>query len=79
MYIRPADRVKEKEAIRNLQELGIEIAFRENIHQKLAVIDNNIAWSGSLNILQHIKSHELMTRHNDPKFAKNLLEAAEVV
>ncbi len=56
-----------------MKNAGVEVVFKKGIHQKIAIIDNLTAWSGSLNILQHIDSHDQMTRHSDPVHVKKLL------
>jgi len=72
-YIRESKKEIELEAIEKLKSAGVEVVFKNRIHQKVAIIDNSIAWSGSLNILQHINSNELMIRYNDSEHVKKLL------
>ena len=36
--------------------------LKGNHHRKLAVIDRKILWEGSLNILSHVRSREIMRR-----------------
>lgn len=43
------------------------------MHEKLAVLDEKIAWLGSLNILSHAKASELMVRIESANFAKALI------
>ena len=43
-----------------------------NHHRKLAIIDRNILWEGSLNILSQAKSREFMRRLEDGGFAVDL-------
>ena len=43
-----------------------------NHHRKLAIIDRNIVWEGSLNILSQAKSREFMRRLEDGGFAVDL-------
>lgn len=44
-------------------ELGINIALlKGNHHRKIAIIDRQILWEGSLNILSHSNSLEIMRR-----------------
>jgi hypothetical protein len=74
-YIRQTKKEIELKAIETLKGIGIEIVFKNRIHQKIAIIDNSIAWSGSLNILQHINSHEQMTRYSNIEHVKKLLKA----
>src|SRR5579885_1656739 len=47
-----------------LTPLGVHVTFHNDIHEKVAVIDEDIAWDGSLNILSHRvgASTERMTR-----------------
>lgn len=46
-----------------LEETGvIVITETGNIHQKIAMIDRNISWEGSLNILSQKNSQEIMRR-----------------
>jgi hypothetical protein len=52
----------EKE-IKTFEELGIAVLpFKGKIHRKLAIIDRNILWEGSLNILSQRESGEYMRR-----------------
>jgi hypothetical protein len=46
-----------------LEELGAVVDLRIGMHQKLLLIDDNITWTGSLNLLSHSGStRELMLR-----------------
>ncbi len=68
-----------EEAILDAWEgMGVEVVYREGIHHKAAIIDRAIAWEGSMNILQHWKSKEQMTRHEDPEYIKQLLKVLEI-
>ncbi|MCS6803408.1 MAG: AAA domain-containing protein [Dehalococcoidia bacterium] len=53
---------KATELARMLRELGIAVDFRENMHEKIAMIDGRILWHGSLNILSHRGTRESMLR-----------------
>ena len=45
------------------KELGINIILLKGYHhRKIAIIDQNILWEGSLNILSHNSSQEIMRR-----------------
>ena len=51
-----------------LNDLGINVTYRRNMHEKVVLIDNKILWSGSLNILSFSgNSQELMTRIRNSK------------
>ncbi len=49
-------------AIAKLQHLGVQVLFTGNHHRKLAIIDRQILWEGSLNILSQSDSCEVMRR-----------------
>jgi hypothetical protein len=65
------------EVLEQLREGGADIIEKENIHQKLAVIDDVICWHGSLNILSHRDTAESMTRVEGTDFASQLLKSIE--
>lgn len=49
-------------AVQMLRSWGIHVNLRKDIHAKLAVVDDEILWEGSLNILSHANSKEHMRR-----------------
>jgi phosphatidylserine/phosphatidylglycerophosphate/cardiolipin synthase-like enzyme len=60
-------------AIRYCEALGVQVLLcTGNHHRKLAIIDRNILWEGSLNILSQHKSREIMRRLEDGGFAEDL-------
>ncbi len=56
-----------------LSSLGVHVAFRERVHEKLATIDERILWEGSLNILSHNDSFERMTRWVDRRMVQQAI------
>lgn len=70
------DNVYEKQSedeIQALEALGIQVLLCiGNHHRKLAIIDREILWEGSLNIPSQIKSRELMRRLEGDGFAVDL-------
>jgi len=48
--------------LNQFRSIGISVIERRNMHQKVAIIDNDIAWEGSLNILSHRDTGEQMRR-----------------
>ncbi len=64
--------------ISKLKELGICVKFRNNMHEKIAIIDRNIKWIGSLNILSHNTRTEYMERFEGEKSAKELFDRFEL-
>ncbi len=73
--------INEKDASTNSAEIhtGLEGVFKElrpvsKMHEKLAVFDQRIVWLGSLNILSHKNSTEIMVRIESPDFAQSILD-----
>lgn len=59
--------------IRNFEMIGIQVLITRNYHhRKLAIIDRNILWEGSLNILSQSYSREIMRRITGTKPAKEM-------
>lgn len=55
-------------------ELGINIVMlKGNHHRKLAIIDREILWEGSLNILSYNRSQEIMRRIEGEDLAKQMI------
>lgn len=48
--------------IRQLRSIDANVIERRSMHQKVALLDNTIAWEGSLNILSHRDTGEHMRR-----------------
>ena len=48
--------------VRVMQDLGIEVLMTGGHHRKLAIVDDDILWEGSLNILSQNDSCEVMRR-----------------
>lgn len=51
-----------------LLEIGVQVIFSESLHRKTAIIDRNILWEGSLNILSQNNSKEVMRRTESVQF-----------
>jgi len=61
------------EAIALFQTLDIVVLFTARHHRKLAIIDNEIVWEGSLNILSFSDSCEIMRRITSSEDATALI------
>lgn len=66
------------DAVAALQELGVRVLYTTKLHRKLAVIDNEIVWEGSLNILSFNDSCELMRRSVDAVAAHQTLRFLKI-
>ena len=59
--------------IETISDAGIHIITKPNIHQKFAVIDQNIVWYGSINLLSYGTSEESIMRFENMEIAGELL------
>ena len=74
IYIRPPEGDKSYLADK-LRNTGARVFMLSGIHSKAAIIDRNITWIGSLNILQHWTSTEQMMRSEDTGVAEDLIRS----
>ena len=66
-------RLQAIDAIVNMQILGVKVLYTVGHHRKLAIIDKQIIWEGSLNILSFNDSCEIMRRITSVVIAEQLL------
>jgi uncharacterized protein (DUF58 family) len=50
------------QVLAGFQQIGVQVIYTEGHHRKMAVLDRNILWEGSLNILSQNNSREVMRR-----------------
>jgi len=62
-----------EEAISLLQDIGVRVLFTVKHHRKLAIIDRETFWEGSLNILSYYDSCEIMRRTVSDSDAETLI------
>lgn len=61
--------------IRRFEVLGVQVFLcTGNHHRKLAIIDRQILWEGSLNILSQAKSREIMRRIDCKEVAAEMVQ-----
>jgi superfamily I DNA and/or RNA helicase len=66
-------------ALAALESLGVAIDLRNDIHEKVVLIDNTIAWFGSLNPLSHTpRTSELMARVDNAGVASHIASILSV-
>ncbi len=61
------------DAIAWLQELDITVLRTGGLHRKVAIIDNQILWEGSLNILSQSESCEVMRRSESVHLVSDMI------
>jgi len=54
--------------------LGAQVLLCEGHHRKLAMIDKNVLWEGSLNILSQTHSREFMRRIESKKLTQEMFK-----
>jgi phosphatidylserine/phosphatidylglycerophosphate/cardiolipin synthase-like enzyme len=80
---RPTDAYKDKDrpalevTLASLQDAGVRLLFKANIHQKFAVIDQKIVWYGSINLLSYGSAQESIMRLESPNIAQELIKTLE--
>lgn len=66
------------EAALLLKEMDVELRTLSSMHQKLVFIDDEIVYTGSLNVLSHGATTEFMERVKSPKFVKKVWQFMNV-
>ncbi|MBT2207690.1 AAA domain-containing protein [Actinomadura sp. NEAU-AAG7] len=57
---------KDADLVAAMQAAGCRIEARERMHEKVLIVDDTVLWHGSLNLLAHGGSTDLMMRITDP-------------
>ena len=71
----PESRVsKTKELIEILQGAGIDVKEKETMHEHFAIIDREIVWYGSMNLLSKEKEEDNLMRVVSEEIAVELME-----
>jgi phosphatidylserine/phosphatidylglycerophosphate/cardiolipin synthase-like enzyme len=65
-------------AISTLQHMGVQVLFTGKHHRKLAILDRNILWEGSLNILSQSNSCEVMRRIKSTELAWQMIKFIDI-
>lgn len=68
------NRTHQAEVVQALRESGITVITTSNRHERFAVIDKNIVWYGSINLLSKEKPEESLMRIESREIAAELLE-----
>lgn len=68
-----------REALTALEAIGVAIDLRNEIHEKVVLIDDRISWFGSLNPLSHsFRTSELMARVDDVGVSRHIASILSV-
>lgn len=67
--------IQSESAINQCEVMGVQVFIcTGNHHRKLAILDREVLWEGSLNILSQTKSREIMRRIEDKKLANQMFD-----
>ena len=66
-----------QEALGFLEQIGLKMVFKTNIHQKFAIIDQKIIWYGSINLLSFGSAEESIMRLESANVANELMKSIE--
>ena len=76
----PELRSQANQAIAVLRSAGVRVFLCDDLrHRKIAVIDDEILWEGSLNILSQSNSREIMRRTVSKQYVHDMLRFTEIV
>jgi len=64
---------------RALKNAGVEVLYRERMHEKVVVVDRRVLWHGSLNVLSHSTTAESMLRLEGVGLVNEVLEDLRIV
>ncbi|HMS31495.1 MAG TPA: phospholipase D-like domain-containing protein [Candidatus Saccharibacteria bacterium] len=65
--------IQSEDAVAAMQDIGIKVLYTVKHHRKLAIIDEEVLWEGSLNILSQGDSCEIMRRTYSNDLAKGMM------
>ena len=65
--------IQAENAVAAMQDIGIKVLYTVKHHRKLAIIDEEVLWEGSLNILSQGDSCEIMRRTVSDSLAWQML------
>lgn len=76
---KPKDRAALVGVLALLEDNGISVVLRPNIHQKFAVMDQRILWYGSINLLSYGNAQESIMRIESANIANELIGSIETL
>jgi len=67
-------RIQAWQSIRRLRDAGVKVKFYDDMrHRKLAILDREVLWEGSLNIMSQSYSKEIMRRTKSKELAVQMI------
>lgn len=72
-------RIQAWQSIGRLREAGVKVKFYDDMrHRKLAILDREVLWEGSLNILSQSYSKEIMRRTKSKDLAVQMIRFTSI-
>jgi phosphatidylserine/phosphatidylglycerophosphate/cardiolipin synthase-like enzyme len=65
--------IQAEDAVAAMQDIGIKVLYTVKHHRKLAIVDEEILWEGSLNILSQGDSCEVMRRTCSTELVRGMI------
>lgn len=65
--------IQAEDGIAAMQDIGIKVLYTVKHHRKLAIVDEEILWEGSLNILSQGDSCEIMRRTSSSQLVEQMM------
>jgi len=65
--------IQAEDAVAAMQDIGIKVLYTIKHHRKLAIIDEEVLWEGSLNILSQGDSCEIMRRTRSSELVRSMV------
>ncbi|GAB2731610.1 AAA domain-containing protein [Kitasatospora kifunensis] len=69
--------VRHQQRIDELRAAGCEVVFRDRMHEKVLILDGEVLWHGSLNLLANSGATDLMMRFTDPASCERVARVVE--
>lgn len=67
--------IQSEAEIQRFEQLGVQVLLcTGNHHRKLAILDREVLWEGSLNILSQVKSREIMRRIEGKEYSQEMFD-----
>ena len=63
-----------KNLVRKLEDCAVKVRLQDHMHEHYAVIDSEIVWYGSMNLLSRVKTDDNLIRVKSRETAQELLE-----
>ena len=71
------DQITLQRVLEELKNSDVSVVFKSNIHQKFAIMDQEIVWYGSINLMSYGNAQESIMRIESSNIANELIKSIE--